>query len=604
MKKYFFGAFLFYLAACSVADNNSGPKGFNGVIATAHLQMNNKIYVVGGWNGTSFVDDVYSFDIGGTTPTFEGKVGWGTVEPGSATGVVFKEKMYVFANRTSIFASTDGKSWDAVGTNPFGEHYSAVAVATDEAIYVVGGSEKVWKSTDGVTYEQIATEDQLNRQFVAAVADSEGNLYVIGGGSRNDVFRSKDGGLTWSAFGEPQWLGREGHGSFFYNGHVYIVGGENKGRYLGDMWRMNTSTGVWENMNISSSGFKATSKAGHILIDNTLYVISGLNMDGGKVAFAKGMTSIPLSGLTVDPDGGEINYTFDATVKKLQMTSPLRKKAKAVVFKDKIWLISGYETPKDVQKFDGSSWTKAPDLPWEGSVDTVGAVVFKTKLYVFASSTSIDKYYSTDGTTWTEEGQVPWYHKTTKADKNGLQVLATSDTIYIVGGLTSGKPGSSYKSTDGKIWTPITPPASINRIQCGATGTIENQMVIIGGKSNNEELNSVSFSTDGINWTTEVSSWHARMEHSGTAADNRKIFVFGGVTQYFNSDREEWRGFNDLYISDDNGKKWKEYIYKGDPMPSEIKNAAFVHYKDKIYIFGGDGSGAQLIPDAYEITYE
>ena len=128
------------------------------------------------------------------------------------------------ADLNDVWKSSDGVSWTHVNrTRPApapaptrfparrGHSSAAVKSAAGDIIYVIGGLggsswvRDVWKSTDkGVNWTLVTSTPQFgNRSFHSSVVQG-GTVYVIGGNSsgstglHNDVWKSIDGGQTWT----------------------------------------------------------------------------------------------------------------------------------------------------------------------------------------------------------------------------------------------------------------------------------------------------------------------------------------------------------------------------------------------------------------------
>ena len=65
------------------------------------------------------------------------------------------------------------------------------------------------------------------------------------------IYKSTDGGATWSAIpGQPTGFIPH-HGELASNGNLYITYSDDPGPYAGtkgDVWKLNTATGVWTNI--------------------------------------------------------------------------------------------------------------------------------------------------------------------------------------------------------------------------------------------------------------------------------------------------------------------------------------------------------------------
>jgi len=87
------------------------------------------------------------------------------------------------------------------------------------------------------------------------VIDSKGTIYVMGGRSGstylNDVWQSKDGGVTWAEVtADAPWAGRDGHATVIDSrGTIYVMGGRNgigRTTLLSDVWRSTDGGKTWK----------------------------------------------------------------------------------------------------------------------------------------------------------------------------------------------------------------------------------------------------------------------------------------------------------------------------------------------------------------------
>jgi len=115
----------------------------------------------------------------------------------------------------------------------------------------------VWSSTDGATWVlQTASAPWTPRKFMGAAADDQGHLFVAGGydgtgsGGLSDVWRSEDGGKTWSVvLRAAPWTARHSHSltpllGGAAKGRLYILGGSD-GRLMHDVWFSDDRGATW-----------------------------------------------------------------------------------------------------------------------------------------------------------------------------------------------------------------------------------------------------------------------------------------------------------------------------------------------------------------------
>lgn len=206
-------------------------------------------------------------------------------DPVDANRVYIAAGMYTnnwLPNNGCILRSTDkGNTWQKTelpfkfgGNMPGRNMGERLAIDPNKnSILYVGTrcGNGLWKSIDyGVTWSKVASfpnpgtyvydpnydysKDIIGVVWVAFDAKSSTpgnatkNIYVGVADKANSVYRSTDGGATWSAVpGQPTGF-LPHHGTMASNGILYITYSDTCGPYdggKGDVWKFNTTTGVW-----------------------------------------------------------------------------------------------------------------------------------------------------------------------------------------------------------------------------------------------------------------------------------------------------------------------------------------------------------------------
>ena len=189
-----------------------------------------KIWVLGGTDGTSRLNDVWSSTDGATWTQVDADADWTARD--YHTSVVFDSKIWVLGGRgtknlNDVWSSTDGSTWtestppnDSDGnpvtkdnTNwwPARIAHTSVVFPRDGAgkkIWVIGGIgndlyNDVWSSTDGSTWVEENANSGMGRgaiyQHASAVFNKK--IWVIGGTNAFSFFNSvwsSPGGKTWT----------------------------------------------------------------------------------------------------------------------------------------------------------------------------------------------------------------------------------------------------------------------------------------------------------------------------------------------------------------------------------------------------------------------
>lgn len=249
-----------------------------------------------------------------------------------------------------------------------------------------------------------------------------------------------------------------------------------------------------------------------------------------------------------------------------------RDGAGALVFKDKMWLLGGWN-PGDKKHFpricnnevwssrDGADWTLEkpntfldntfnPAADWEGR-HTAGYVVLGDKMWIVGGDVNqkhyqFDVWNSFDGKSWTwvnRDRKVPWGPRALH------YTLAFQDKIWVIGGQTvppfvAGDEifyRDIWSSADGIEWKQIVPrePFWPQRGMIGGSAVFKNRMWILGGgtydtpkKPQRLYYNDVWSSSDGVTWTqhTAAAPWEPRQYHDVAVFDDR-LWVLEGFNK-------------------------------------------------------------------------
>ncbi|WP_240036835.1 X2-like carbohydrate binding domain-containing protein [Paenibacillus amylolyticus] len=184
-----------------------------------------------------------------------------------------------------IFRSTDrGDTWEKtelpfkVGGNMPGRSMGERLVVdpNDNSILYFGArsGNGLWKSTDyGVTWSEVTsfpnpgnyvenpaneyTSDIIGLAWITfdetsgSAGQASQTIYVGVADKSESIYRSTNGGLTWTAVpGQPTGY-LPHHGKMDVDGSLYITYSNGAGPYdgtKGDVWKLNTATGVWKNI--------------------------------------------------------------------------------------------------------------------------------------------------------------------------------------------------------------------------------------------------------------------------------------------------------------------------------------------------------------------
>lgn len=290
-----------------------------------------------------------------------------------------------------------------------------------------------------------------------------------------------------------------------------------------------------------------------------------------------------------------------------------RDGAGALVFKDRMWLLGGWN-PYDPAHFpsicnsevwsstDGAVWTlENPQAAWEGR-HTAGYVVHDDRMWVVGGDANQHHYQndvwsSDDGAHWrVVNGDVPW------AERGLHYTLAFDHRIWVMGGQTLPQFAPAEEtfyndvwcSEDGVCWTRVTAAAPWPpRGMIGGGVVLHDRMWVLGGgtydtpgKPQRSFYNDVWSSADGVGWQLELESapWWPRQYHDVAVFDGR-MWVLEGWNQ--TNRRDVW------HSSD--GVNWHELA--NTPWAERHAASVFV-YDDALWVVAGNN----MSPDVWKLT--
>jgi len=285
-----------------------------------------------------------------------------------------------------------------------------------------------------------------------------------------------------------------------------------------------------------------------------------------------------------------------------------RDGAGALVFRDKMWLIGGWN-PDDKINFplicnnevwssrDGSEWTlEKPNTfisrdfdanrDWEGR-HTAGYVVFKDRMWIVGGDCNqghyqYDVWNSSTGKKWNyvnKGANVPWGPRALH------YTLVFKNKIWVMGGQTHPQFARAeemfyadvWNTTDGINWTKVVvnKPSWSKRGMIGGSVVFRDRMWILGGGTydtpklpQRKFYNDVWSSADGVRWEQHLASapWKPRQYHEVAVYDDR-MWVMEGWNR-------EGGNRNDVWYSED-GLKWQEV--PDTPWKPRHAASVFVH---------------------------
>ena len=313
------------------------------------------------------------------------------------------------------------------------DHSSAVI---GSEIYVIGGNDgarnlnDVWKSKDGgITWTEVRpTGSRFSARRNHKLMVSGRDLYVISGDDPGladeilyDVWKSPDGGQTWSRITGMHRKFREGRGISsgrefaLVNGHgIYVIGGVNRiGDALNDVWKSTDGGTGWGEIR-NGAGPKFSPRHDHTVraVGRNIYVYGGVPSD----------SFIRLNDVWRSKDGGQTWQDVSATADKrfFGFSNARYHYYSSVMLGSNIYIIGGNQgrgkgiSNAVFQSTDGGdTWAEVTASgPKFSRRSNLSALVVGSEIYVIGGNTdrgiSNDVWKSKDGgVTWVNVHAAP-----------------------------------------------------------------------------------------------------------------------------------------------------------------------------------------------------
>lgn len=257
-----------------------------------------------------------------------------------------------------------------------------------------------------------------------------------------------------------------------------------------------------------------------------------------------------------------------------------RDGAGALVFKDRLWLLGGWN-PDDKQFFpdvcnsevwssaDGGEWKLETHASWEPR-HTAGYALHRDQMWVVGGDPiqghyQGDVWKSGDGVHWEQvNAAVPW------APRVLHYTVAFNERLWIMGGQTLPQFAPEkevfyndvWSSPDGVEWKRVLESAPWSpRGMIGGSAVFQGRMWLLGGGTydtpdvpTREHFNEVWSSDNGMDWKRHADApWLGRQYHDVAVFDDR-LWVMEGCNIYGGAAD---KNLNDVWFSAD-GETWHE----------------------------------------------
>ena len=526
--------------------------------------------------------------------------------------VVFNNKMWVLggndgsSNLNDVWSSSDGTTWTKMTVS--GTHWSArqdhAVVVFNNKMWVLGGNDgssnlnDVWSSSDGTTWTKTTvsgTHWSARHAHTAVVFNNK--MWIMGGNDgsyehrnydenyKSDVWWSSNGTSWTNANASEHWSARSGHAAMVFNNKMWVMGGNDGSSNLNDVWSSSDGT-TWTKTTVSGTHWSARGEHAAVVFDGKMWVLGGNEV-----------IDLALNDVWSSSDGA--NWT-KTTVSGIHWSAYAHA---AVVFDDKMWVLGGSDGSRKNDVWwsgDGANW-KTEVWP---SRAYASAVVFKSKMWILGGhdgSYKNDVWSSSDGVTWTnanargpavDPATDPVTYRSHWSARGEHAAVVFNDKMWVLGGYDGSRKNDVWSSSDGANWTnanargpavePATDPVTYRSHWSARYGhttmVFDNKIWVLGGYDGegSDYKNDVWWSSDGANWTNAEASehWSARQLHA--------VVVFGGKMWVLSGLLHS--GINDVWWSSD-GTNWTEAT-DNPGFPVRSGHAAVV-FGGKMWVLGG-----------------
>ncbi len=432
--------------------------------------FNNKIWFMGGKDGTNLFNDVWSSSDGVTwiNALVDGHTEWSrrfsfslvdyegelfviggndgnrlndvhssnlTVNAVATSDTSLQQRMPTvvngleFAENNVIQTGTGtltGANWTEKSTAWAIKQY-ATSIIFKGKMWVIGGhtgsaySNKIWSTSDGTTWTDEPAGTRWSARYAHVCLVFNNKIWVLGGHDgavKNDIWSSPDG-LTWTEESAgSHWTARRYHSGVVFDNKMWIMGGLSavSTLYTNDIW--SSPDGITWTEESAGSRWSGRRTHSSVIFDNKIWVMGGSN----ATTYTNDIWSSP-DGLTWTEESAGSHWS-------------IRRSHSSVVFDNKMWIMGGYNGTlyfDDIwSSTDGLTWTETTaGTHWDNRNASM-AIVFKDKIWMMAGS---------DGTCmndiWVSEDNIT----------TGIKRTFTNKTDATIALKETGITGSEYDNT-------------------------------------------------------------------------------------------------------------------------------------------------------------
>ena len=593
-----------------------GRSAFTGLV------YDNKMWVMGGYNGTTYYNDVWYSTDGVNWTEATAAAPWAARN--NMVALSFDNKMWVMGGYNGsyyndVWYSTDGVNWtEATAAAPWAGRAHFTAMVYNNEMWVMGGTNgtsmlnDVWYSTDGVNWTEATTGAgwPVREGQVGLVYNNE--MWIMGGENAvtttyyNDVWYSTNG-VTWTeATTGASWATRYFFGGTVYNNEMWIMGGQEGSSELNDVWY--STDGVNWTEATTGAGWAQRFSPLALNYNNEIWAMGGGN--GTSYFDDVWYTTMPAIGV------GAALAAQNTTVTAPSDQQPFRLRMDIAITGGSLAAnLASYQL--EYALLSGGSCSATPSSSYVPVTNNSTVQYYNNPGAANGQSLNTSSGEPTDGTNIIVPEEYLGYGTTTFSDPTAIPAgedgmwdfalttyHALSGQQYCFMVVNSGGAAlntytdypeitipastvnqSSYRffqnqdaATSGASWTAATSTPGWAARSGAATVVFNNETWIMGGDSSSgTALNDVWYSTNGTSWTeaTAAAPWAARYDASAVVYNN-EMWIMGG-----------WNGttyYNDAWYSTD-GINWYEATTAA-PWAAR-NNATAVVYNNQMWLMGG-----------------
>jgi hypothetical protein len=260
------------------------------------LVFDNKMWVIGGYDGEDYLSDVWSSEDGENWILDAEIVPW--VGRANHAAVVYENKMWIFGGQVGpsgmgsmtadIWSSDDGVIWNNEGSLPMGLSGHSVTVHND-LLWLTGGIdefnnyyETTWFAESDLNWSDIGTFYTWESRIDHTTLSYNDQLWLFGGYARilltlttfRDIYYMDDFNDWYDRGGLYEDAVRQEQTALVFSSKMWLLGGTDESdTYANDVWSTSDGTN-WDSETFSAE-WKGRASHSSVVFDGQMWVIGG-----------------------------------------------------------------------------------------------------------------------------------------------------------------------------------------------------------------------------------------------------------------------------------------------------------------------------------------